>query len=379
MRHLAHLLIFFAFTSQAAELPEPNTSVRALGMGNAYTAVVNDKDALFYNPAGLARVKGVNLTLFNLRGGADGRDVYDTYNSARSAAKYADTLRAFYGKNIWIGAGAKVALATPGFGFSAYDSADVAAYLSNPAFPNLNFRYTNDIGYTAGIAFDLLPTVHFGVTGARITRTGAQMPIGISTLGTLSNQTLLDQISNSGTAYAASAGLILGLPTPALPRASVVLKNIGQTTFTKDSGTRAPPPIEGELIVGAAFDIDLPLITITPAIDYKHITNTREVAQKKIHMGLEVDLPFIALRGGSSQGYYTAGLGVDLGIIKADAATYGVELGEYPGQKEDRRYVLELTIELGFDFSFGFLKGLGGGAGGSDSSGGRSRGLKQRR
>ncbi len=355
-------------------------------MGNAYSAVVRNKDALFYNPAGLARVRGVNLTLLNLRAGANGQNVYDTYNSAKSTTGYASALRNFYGKNIWIGAGGKAAVTLPGFGFAAYDSADAAAYLNNPAFPNLNLRYTNDYGFATGIAFDLVPTVHVGISAQRITRTGYSAPVSLSTLGTLNNQTLIDQITNTGSAYSGSAGVILGIPTPALPRFSVVWKDIGQTTFSKDSGQRAPPPIFSDITAGFAFDVDLPLLTITPSFDYKHITDSTEVLQKKIHMGIELDLPLFDLRAGSSQGYYTAGIGFDLGLIQADAATYGVELGEYPGQKEDRRYVLEATIEFGFDFSSGFLKGLVGGSGpdgssgsSSGSRGGRSRGLKQRR
>ena len=29
-----------------------------------------------------------------------------------------------------------------------------------------------------------------------------------------------------------------------------------------------------------------------------------------------------------------------------EAETYGVELGEYPGQKEDRRYIVQLKTEI---------------------------------
>ena len=67
------------------------------------------------------------------------------------------------------------------------------------------------------------------------------------------------------------------------------------------------------------------------------------------------------------------GFGLDLSFIQLDLATYGVELGEYPGQKEDRRYLVQLTMELGFDPSFNFL-------GGANKAGGRpSSHIKQRR
>jgi hypothetical protein len=88
---------------------------------------------------------------------------------------------------------------------------------------------------------------------------------------------------------------------------------------------------------------------------------------------LEFDLPLLTLRTGYYQGYYTAGVGLDMGVLALDAATYGVELGEYPGQLEDRRYVAQMTIQIGLDGSFLSLSGASGTAGGA------RRRLKQRR
>jgi hypothetical protein len=68
-----------------------------------------------------------------------------------------------------------------------------------------------------------------------------------------------------------------------------------------------------------------------------------------------------------------------LGLLKLDLATYGVEMGEYPGQLEDRRYALQLTLELGLDMGLGFLGSSGSGAGGGRGGGGGGRNLKQRR
>jgi hypothetical protein len=64
-------------------------------------------------------------------------------------------------------------------------------------------------------------------------------------------------------------------------------------------------------------------------------------------------------------------------LIHVDAATYGVELGAYPGQQEDRRYMANFSFQLGFDPGrLGFGKGSGTGADGENVP--RPR-LKQRR
>lgn len=382
MRFLTILAFAFvtagATLGSAAELYEMNTNVRALGMGNAFTPIVDDKDSLFYNPAGLAKVRGINWTIMDPRFGVDGYDVVSTVASAQSDSSYVETLRRIFGKNLWLGGGAKMALAIPGFAFAIYDSAEVAAYLSNPAFPNMNLRYLNDYGAAIGVGVDVADTFQFGVVGKRITRMGGEFPFGLSTLGTLTNADITRQLSNQGTGYTLDFGSTVTIPAGIVtPIFSLVWKQIGSTTFSRDTGTAAPPRIQDEIIFGFAAPIDLPGLNINPVFDFKHINRTDEPLGKKLHLGVEFELPVIRVRGGLSQGYWTLGAGIDMEFLKIDAASYGVELGEYPGQHEDRRYLLQATMEIGLDPGFGFLGG--GGKGGKGSSGGASRGVKPRR
>jgi len=52
-------LVFVSARGHAHAISTLNSSVRALGMGDAFTAMADDSSALFYNPAGLARVSGI--------------------------------------------------------------------------------------------------------------------------------------------------------------------------------------------------------------------------------------------------------------------------------------------------------------------------------
>lgn len=377
---LALVILLSPFAS-AMELLEVNTSARALGMGNAYTAIVADKDALFYNPARLANIKGINLTIFDPYIGADGQDVYDTYtdfnDSTSSANQFATQLKRLYGRKVWIGGGAKAALAVPNFAIAGYDAFSGSAVMHNPAFPNLDVNFANDYGLAGGFAFNLAPGLNMGFVGRRITRVGAQFPLGVSTLALLSSTALQDRLNNRGTGYAMDWGLSMTVPTPVEPTFTFVWKQVGYTTFTQEFGSTAPPMMKDEMIAGIGLAVKAPLLTIRPAADFKYLNNTKEQLGKKLHFGLELDFSIFKLRTGLYQGYYTAGVGVDIGLIKVDAATYGVEMGVYPGQLEDRRYVIQATLELGFDPSFGFLGGGKGGKGGSGGGGGGA--LKQRR
>jgi len=59
----ASVLLFAVTQAQANGFQLPEQGVRAMGMGNAFTAVADDASALWYNPAGIAFMKGGNLML----------------------------------------------------------------------------------------------------------------------------------------------------------------------------------------------------------------------------------------------------------------------------------------------------------------------------
>ena len=54
------LLVFFTLGATLVQAAEPSflrESIRARGMGHAFTAVANDEMVLYYSPAGLRSVK----------------------------------------------------------------------------------------------------------------------------------------------------------------------------------------------------------------------------------------------------------------------------------------------------------------------------------
>jgi hypothetical protein len=141
-------------------------------------------------------------------------------------------------------------------------------------------------------------------------------------------------------------------------------------------------------VVGMAGDLRLPFVAIRPAFDVRHITDQDMQLFRKFNFGVEISLPLIDIRAGYSEGYLAYGAGMSFGPIRVDGASYGVELGDYPGQIEDRRYMAQVTIELDLG-SFGVddsksdpksKSGKGGSSSGSSNSiwGGTTK-LKERR
>lgn len=376
-----------AATAHAKEAPTTNSSVRALGMGDAFTALADDESSLFYNPAGLARVRGLNWKVFGVGAAASGLTAYkkiQDLNTSSGGSGFAAQVNSLMGEHVFAGAGGESIFTMPMIGFGVYNHGGATIRVNNPVYPQLHTRVVNDFGYVLGLG---VPAgfFHFGMALKYIKRTGTDQTFGPAFIADLDPNSITGQLTPWGVGYGADLGTSFVIPAPFFNAAiSAVWKNIGKIEFR--SANNSPIPDEdNNLTLGAALDFDLPLLSIRPAVDIVYLNNAEMQMMRKINMGIEIGIPMLDLRGGFHEGYYTAGVGVNLGLFRVDAATYGVELGDYPGQIEDRRYVAQFTMQVGLG-NFGVSggdkkKGSGGKDGGSNSNnsiwGGKR--LKQRR
>jgi hypothetical protein len=65
-----------------------------------------------------------------------------------------------------------------------------------------------------------------------------------------------------------------------------------------------------------------------------------------IHVGAETHFRFLVARLGMSQGYFSAGVGIDTQVFNLDLATYGEEMGLNAGTLEDRRYAVTIGLHI---------------------------------
>ena len=344
------LLILHSPLAEARSLIQPNANVRALGMGNAFVALAKDTDALFYNPAGLGRTTHLTWTIMDLRLGASGYEAFQNLQDAQGSGSFADTVASLYGESVGLGVGLKTGVTMPYLGFAVFNDFDARLLPENPAFPTLNIDAMNDYGAVAGIAIPLLPNLHWGTSLRRVKRTGSSVPFGPSFVASLDPEVIMDSVMNEGRGYGLDTGFNLILPNPLVTTTlSLLWRDIGKTSYRPQPGLTPPPRQEDEILFGLGAQIDLPMMSITPALDLRFLNDTKMQLNKKLNFGVEVSLPLLDARAGFHQGYYALGAGLDIGIMRLDLATYGVEVGEYAGQLEDRRYLLQLTLELGFD------------------------------
>ena len=394
-------ILLMSLPAKATEFFEVHTNARALGMGGAFITLVDTEEALFYNPAGIARNGGVFWTIADPKVGVsslDPDDILGPFEDLEDQATFEAALNELYGEPIWLGASAKTSIMLPFFAAAYFYDLDASIIADNPVSPTLETNYINDTGIAVGTGFTVGGILQMGFALKYITRTGVREKYGTQTIADIIGgddpSVIFDAFTEtSGIGYSLDYGMNINLPGPVQPTISFVWKNIGDTSFRAAAGDPRPPSEPADMRVGASMLFDLPLVSIAPAIEIRQINQAGdEQIMKKVHMGVEIGLPIIDLRAGLHQGYYTAGVGVDLGLLQLDAATWGVELGGYPGQLESRRYMVQVSMRLGFDFGIGTnLSGDGTGAGasasgrtGSSSSRGGSggswfRGKKQRR
>ncbi len=343
----------------AAEVQETFRNVRSMGMGGVYLGLVDDAEVLFYNPASLGRVKGFNWTMANVGLGTNVAQWYNDFKDMKDASNI-NGLSNFYGKNVNLGLGAKSAIAFPYFGFGAYDSASALLRLHNPPYPYLDAGYYNDLGFVIGGALPVGPLGAIGLNLKRITRTGGNARIGISTLVSYNSEDLVNQLDQSGTGYGADLGLMLNPPLPLNPTFSVVWQDVGCTEFLKSSATKpAPNRIRDNISLGMGAQWESWLLGFAAGVEYRHLNDSSIQTGKKVHMGLEVSVLNFDFRAGFSQGYVSYGVGTHLWLLDVDLASYTEELGEYPGQTPDSRIVASVGLSMKFDPDFSFL-GMGG-------------------
>jgi hypothetical protein len=386
MKSVLKILILILGVSPAAhstELFESHTSARALGMGGAYAALVEDEDSLWFNPAGIAKNGGVFWTVLDPHFGTselNPQTVLQNYSDLTDQTKFNTALQNMYGKPIWAGGGAKTSIIMPFFAMAYYYDLDASIIAENPVNPTLTTNYVLDKGIAIGTGWSMAGILQMGMSVKSITRTGVRKDWGAQTIADIvaggSTNTIFDTFTNTkGHGFAFDYGMNLTIPSPIAPTISFVWKNVGNTTFRPSTtGGAAPPTDESDMQVGASFLVDLPLVSIAPVIEFRHLDAAKMDIGERIHMGIEVGLPLIDIRAGLYQGYYSYGLGFNLGLVKIDAATWGTEMGGYAGQYESRRYMVQATVRFGFDFGFG-SGGSSSAKSGSSASGGKGGGI----
>lgn len=335
----------------AEEIPTLYRGIRPLGMGGAFTAVSDDVNGLFYNPAGLyGATKLVSADILNPQfetskdtssilsdvGDIEGKSQSEVLSFLRARIGEHQHLRLAFLPNVMI----------RNFGIAVLAQVTGDLEIRNRVYPEVVTDVRVDVGPVVGGGFKILPGLQLGLNAKFIQRRGIKRSYTVLDIAG-GNFDLRDDLENKSD-FAFDLGGMAHLgeffsPVSFLdPTVGINIQNITNLDFEKLG------ELPTQLNLGAAIHPNFWIVQSTVAVDLMDVTlaiGEDEDYSKRFHFGAELKLPMIlAVRVGLNQRFWTAGFTVDLWILKIEAATYGEEVGVFAGQRDDRRYVAMLSL-----------------------------------
>jgi len=357
------ILAGFLFTSYsyAQERIEFYNGVRGLGMGDASIATVNDETALALNPAALGKLRDFYGTIFDpeIELGQKAMSLYNasSYSQPFTLSNVAPSVIAVPGDFFHSRGQVFPSFVAKNFGIGILQKYNLNLE-ADATGATLNTFYRDDMAILLGYNFRFWDgRIKLGFTGKIVSRIeisdpalAATGPLDLPTLGT-------NGIAKEGVGIGGDVGLILAAPWATIPTLSMVVRDVGNTSYTSSPGTRLststvrPDMSTQDLDVGIAmFPIHRNNVRSVWTIEYRNVlTASSETDKAKlIHAGMEFNFGDVFfLRAGYNQRYVTGGFELSSERFQFQLATYGEEIGSSATTtREDRRYVLK----MGFRF-----------------------------
>lgn len=368
---LVFLAVCLALPVFAADVPMPPVTMPTAasnGFGGHHVAYTDNVFSLLVNPAAMIQTRQRSFftlapSLFNPQ------TTVELFSAIMDLAKgdtnalgtAANTLSGQKGKTALGGElrefPLSIAWVANGFGFGLW----------NRTFANLNIVGTNieanvysDVMLPIGFAFKILNaekhSLDAGVTLKPFARVrGWEQKKITDLIGDSTN--FIDNINvpliaggtiDAGLLYRGGKWFRLGFTFNDIYSRSEVVYNI----LGEDNNSYYIP---FTMNAGAAFDFKLAFLRLTLAADWRNIKNafnqddyTHRNMLLDIGAGLQLSLfDVIRLRVGMNDMLPSCGIGLDLGPLKIDAAYYGKEFGNEPGQMSTAVAEVSLSIRPG--------------------------------
>lgn len=376
---------FFAFAQEGVHtsIHHHFQAPRALGMGGAFVAVADDYSALFYNPAGMARMEEsqVNLSMDGTFSGAQLQSFFNDLNSASqsssdSAAKFNaiySVLNSNYGKQYTFRTGLFEGIrVAPGWGFALLPAdLTVDVKVHNNGFPTLNLRTYMDTTLAIGLArkiksVDIPGRLAWGVTGKFINRGYASKLVNAADL-VLDSTIMGPNDYRWGYTIDFDLGLLYTpiIPTEGIfsvfrtfrPTFGLVARNLIDNGFKQSipgmnkSAVTAPEQLYRTFDFGMKFEMpNIWIFAARVAMDITDIGHPYFNTRKGFHFGYELDWRVASwwrgqYRIGVNQGYLSLGASFLFSAFRLDLASYSEDIGSYAEAKENRLYMVKMNID----------------------------------
>lgn len=348
--------------ASAQALDQPHNSDKIyrsayfLGRGNAGIAAADEEEAIFYNPAGLAYGKGIYkktvLVSPHVELSQATRDLARQLSAEDSDA--VDSVRGNIGKPNHVGFSnfTGLILRRAALGVVATGNVDVLAFKS-PEYGGLEVveaQADQTVGATFSLAEGFFNNgMLLGVTAKYLARGRGYASASAAEADDLKEK-LADRndFLAAGEGGGADVGIQFRGGGRASPAFGVTVNDVGDTKVTPTDPTSLDLDVKQTINAGVSIEPGTKFSKLKLLADYRDIASrTITNPRKKVHLGGELSvLDMIGMTGGLNQGYPTAGLYLDVYLLRIDLGFYTEEVGERVGTRPDTRYFLRL--KLGF-------------------------------
>jgi len=353
---LLYFWILFAPQLQAAEPAFIRESIRARGMGNAFTAAANDEMLLFYNPAAL---RSVYYNIYQIVG-FNTTTNENTINLGKSNSGFS-TIGSLAGKKIYNEANlGLLSHVNSRFGWSLFSNGLLDIQVRNPIIPYLETKAYVQTGLAGGMAWSFLDfQLDLGLGVKLVQRSGIDTKLHIFDEAIIEftedqKTTKLQKKFTSKAAFAPDAGVIYHFDSyhNMEPKVAFSLQNIGGLDF--EGAGKVPMTMN----IGVSTESEFNGLDMILAADYRDLADSQEMISKgnimterNIKIGVEFGWKklfnghhLISLRAGRNGPYNSVGWSMNLFGFKVDFAKYSEEIGGYAGELEDKRTSLQVSL-----------------------------------
>ena len=352
---LLYFWILFAPLLQAAEPAFIRESIRARGMGNAFTAAANDEMLLFYNPAAL---RSVYYNMYEVVG-FNTTTNENTINLGKSSSSFS-TIGSLAGKKIYNEANlGLLSHVNSRFGWSLFSNGLLDIQVRNPIIPYLETKAYVQTGLAGGMAWSFLDfQLDLGLGVKLVQRSGIDTKLHIFDEGIIEftedkKTTKLRKKFANKAAFAPDVGVTYhfdGVHNME-PKVAISLQNIGGLDF-KGAG-KVPMTMN----IGVSTESELNGFDFILAADYRDLINSQKlvsegniITTRNIKLGAEMGWHrlfnghhFVSLRVGRNGPYNSVGWSLNLFGFKIDFAKYSQEIGGFGGELEDKRTSIQMS------------------------------------
>lgn len=356
--------VALSFVAQGEEQEFLFESVRTLGRGRTFVAAYDSDEASRLNPATLGE-SGVRYQLRPLEfNGIVGENTVTTINDLTALTSTNDGigfLRKFsdkFGKRQYLRL--QGGILSQRFGrleISPVVSTASWLELDRPPFPQMQWESDSFAGANISYGYPISPTLAVGATVRPMERFYIAGTLGFMDIFEFlpPAETKFEDIApiRQGRGYGVDIGTIWK-PRPTL-RLGLTVQNVGDTGFSGENGKQAPPNIRQVISTGMLLRQSWRRFDFDYSVDIQDLMNRRGVNNLRLlHLGTEFGTKVFSrdhdfgVTVGLNEGYVTAGLFIDLWVMRIDFINYTAELGESPGQKKDKRWGLAARSSITF-------------------------------